>query len=167
MKSNKKKRSGLLPGFAVLCIAAIFSFTLAGCDNPAGGDDDPPKTVAAEYRFTVTDPGFYTYTLGETSLVYIGPNAFTLDGVYTEGGGTYSDRGDYNEDGTWAYLCDATGKRGIVYKVTSGSDTGLRGVRLGATEIERSIGYPGLTFTPPLSADGMSANPACAQTSSP
>ncbi|GMO40151.1 MAG: hypothetical protein Pg6C_00890 [Treponemataceae bacterium] len=79
MKSNKKKRSGLLPGFAVLCIAAIFSFTLAGCDNgtdPGGGDGgdtitpDPPWTGTPVYSLGDTGPGggkiFYVSQTGFT-----------------------------------------------------------------------------------------------------
>jgi hypothetical protein len=110
--------------------------------------------VAAEYRFTTAVSGG-TFTLGETTAVKTGDNPFSLTGVYTEGGGTWTaDTGS----GTWVYLYDATGKRGIVMKYTSGSEIGLIRVKLGAATVETL--RPDYTFTPALSTDGMSANPA-------
>ncbi|GMO48979.1 MAG: hypothetical protein Pg6C_11680 [Treponemataceae bacterium] len=169
MNGNTKgssARGGAKAAALGLCVLAlVFGFALAGCDNPAGGggDDDPPKTVAAEYRFTVTGtewifPGTYdfTFTLGETSAVKIGVNAFSLTGVYTEGGGTFSYY--MGGGGKWAYLYDNTGKIGVVLKYTSGSDNGLIVVGLGAATVEDLDSLPYFNFTPAPSEVGMSVS---------
>jgi hypothetical protein len=125
--------------------ALACALVLAGCGNPAGGD--PPKTVAAEYRFTNG-----TFTLGETTAVKTGSGAFSLTGVYTEGGGTFTQD---TANGKWAYLYDNTGKRGFVLKFTSGD--GHIEFHLGSSHVAALISE--VTFTPTLSADGMSASP--------
>jgi hypothetical protein len=128
----------------------------AACDNPAGGDGDPPKTVAAEYRFTSGDT---TFTLGETTAVKTGSGAFSLTGVYTEGGGTFRKSRDPDE-GKWAYLYDAAGKRGYVLKCTAGPFNGYIEVGLGTGSVNTLSGDTEFIFTPALSADGVSSDPA-------
>jgi hypothetical protein len=121
-----------------------------------GGDPPPPKTVAAEYRFTNSNS-----TLGETFAVNRASNAFTLTGVYTEGGGTFSNSGSSGGGGKWAYLYDATGKRGVVVKYTSGLENGRIFVGLGTTAVAAPpIRDPNFTFTPSLSTADMSSSPS-------
>ncbi|GMO40157.1 MAG: hypothetical protein Pg6C_00900 [Treponemataceae bacterium] len=149
MKAKHLSLAGLLAAGALAC-----ALVLAGCDNPGGGgggDDDPPKTVAAEYRFTDTTIGF---TLGKTTAVKTGDNAFSLTGVYTEGGGTYTHESAPGEERQWAYLYDNTGKRGIVCKY--GGGLGKEAV-LGRSAVE-SIGSV-FDFAPSLSTADMSSSP--------
>jgi hypothetical protein len=154
MKTKHLGLAGLLAAGALVC-----ALVLAGCDNGTdpggggGGDDDPPKTVAAEYRFTNPDIGF---TLGENTAVKTGSGAFSLTGVYTEGGGTFS----YytGGGGKWAYLYDNTGKIGVVLKYTSGSDNGRIVVGLGAATVEGLDSLPYFNFTPAPSEVGMSVS---------
>jgi hypothetical protein len=156
MNGNTKKKSSAKGGakaaaLGLCALALVFGFAPAGCDNGTdpGGDGDPPKTVAAEYRFTNTTTGF---TLGENTAVKTGDGAFSLTGVYTEGGGTFTED---TANGKWAYLYDNTGKKGFVLKFTSGD--GHIEVHLGSNLVAALISE--VTFTPPLSADGMSSAP--------
>jgi hypothetical protein len=157
---NSAKRHSLLAGFAALLMAAIF--TIAGCDNPAGGDTT--KVVEAKYRFTYdlrtapeADP-WGTFTLGENSIVFEKitgddefPDSFTLTGVYTAGGGTYTwDNGSETGGGDWAYLYDGSGKRGLVMIETEEGDYfGLIAAALGSTAADAD-NYSDYIFDPAI-----------------
>ncbi|GMO40887.1 MAG: hypothetical protein Pg6C_01740 [Treponemataceae bacterium] len=103
MKSNKKKRSGLLPGFAVLCIAAIFSFTLAGCDNPSGGGggDDPALPVTYTVTFDLDGGNIGGNTENPAAQTVAAGGTVTNPGNAAKSGRAFS--GWFNGDVRWNF----------------------------------------------------------------
>ena len=87
---------------------------------------------------------------------------FTLTGVYTTGGGTYTWLyGEYTGSGDWAYLYNGDGKRGLVMKNLSGTDEGMIVAYLGS-DVDADNFSSNLsiyTFTPAYDPAGIISEP--------
>jgi hypothetical protein len=146
-----------------------------GGGSSGGGEDPPPKVVEAGYRFTLdliigesVEPSA-TFTLGENSIVWTKidqapelDESYTLTGVYTTGGGTYTwVNGGETGGGDWAYLYDGTGKRGFVMIETEGDDEGYKVVAYGSNvDADNFSGsFSIYTFTPAYDPAGIIAEP--------
>ncbi|GHV64839.1 hypothetical protein AGMMS49587_18040 [Spirochaetia bacterium] len=137
-------RFGLKLSFLITLIAAL---AIIGCDN--GSTTPPtPKIVAVEYRGTTIDS---VGTIGETTVTTT-DDSVTLSGVYTQGGGIVSGLAD----GTWAYLYNGEGKRGIVIRLSDGSNV-ILWADFGPTSITNTKSV--FTFSPPVNTTDMTTDP--------
>jgi hypothetical protein len=126
-----KKKHGIFFGFAVILFAAIF--TIAGCGNPAGGDDDEDGSNPPQSSFSVSGKFTKSGGAGSGEVAFslksdaasagraVTAESYTIGGVLEDGDFTIRLKGSYDPNkGTWSVSAKSSA---IIYTLDGSVDS--------------------------------------------